>query len=115
MKNTLIKTILQTFCHCFIFTKEKTENHGWQKLSRTRGFIDRTPVRFIGGAFILIVGILAKSYSLAILGLYDLIISFLFFYDPDIQYKKSFKLPVLVLYGAILLWCAMWLFSKFPA
>jgi len=77
------------------------------------GFIDRTPLRFIGGAFILIVGILARSLPITLFGIFDLIISILFFMNPSIEDNKSFKLPALLLYGGILLWCALWLFSKF--
>ena len=80
----------------------------------SRAFIDRTPLRFIGGAFIFIVGILAKSIPLIILGLFDLGISFAFFIHPDVQDKKAFKLPILLLYGFILIWCAFWLMSKLP-
>ncbi len=78
----------------------------------SKAFIDRTPLRFIGGLFILIVGILAKSLALSSLGIFDLIISFVFFKNPSIEDNKSFKLPVLLLYGGILLWCALWLLSK---
>ncbi len=77
------------------------------------GFIDRTPLRFIGGSFILLVGIFAKSFALVILGLFDLGISFAFFLKPEIDNKKMFKLPILLLYGFILVWCALWLMSKF--
>ena len=78
------------------------------------GFIDRTPLRFIGGLFILIVGITAKSFSLGVLGIFDLIISFVFFLNPDIEYNKMFKLPTLLLYGGILIWCTLWIISKLP-
>jgi hypothetical protein len=81
--------------------------------NKQSAFIDRTPLRFIGGAFILIVGILAKSFALIVLGLFDLGISFAFFIHPDVQDKKRFKLPILLLYGFILIWCALWLMSKF--
>lgn len=80
----------------------------------TKAFIDRTPLRFIGGLFILIVGVFAKSFSISTLGVFDLVISFVFFLNPSIEDKKSFKLPVLLIYGAILIWCVMWLMSKLP-
>ncbi len=78
-----------------------------------KGFIDRTPLRFIGGFFILIVGLLARSLPITFLGLFDLGISFLFFFKPSIDDKKSFKFIIGVLYGAILLWSIFWLGSKF--
>jgi hypothetical protein len=79
-----------------------------------KAFIDRTPLRFIGGAFILIVGLLARSLSLSLLGVFDLIISLIFFMNPEIEYNKAFKLPVLLIYGAILIWCMLWLMSRLP-
>jgi hypothetical protein len=81
--------------------------------NKTRAFIDRTPLRFIGGAFILGVGILAKSLPLIILGIFDLGISFLFFLKPTIEYKKRYKLPIILLYGFILIWSAFWLTTLF--
>ena len=76
------------------------------------GFIDRTPLRFVGGLFILFVGIFAKSLSLSLLGIFDLVISFVFFLNPDIESKKTFKLPTLLIYGGLLVWCTLWLISK---
>jgi len=82
------------------------------KTRLTDGFINRTPLRFIGGFFILIVGILAWSLSLFTLGVFDLAISFAFFIKPTIEDEKILKVLVGLLYGAILLWCALWLLSK---
>ena len=88
---------------------KKTKQHKTQKEC---GFIDRTPLRFIGGLFILIVGFFTQSTSLISLGVLDLAISFAFFFNPSIEDKKIIKLIVGLLYGFVLIWCVFWIMSK---
>jgi hypothetical protein len=79
-----------------------------------KAFINRTPLRFVGGTFMLLVGMLAKSTPLVILGLFDLGISFAFFLKPEIEDNKILKVIVGLIYGAILVWCISWLSSMLP-
>ena len=79
-----------------------------------KGFIDRSPLQYTAGIFILIVAILAKSIPLGTLGLFDLGIGFAHFSNPDLADKKTIKLFVFTLYGALILWSLLWLVSKMP-
>lgn len=77
-----------------------------------KGFIDRSPLSFIAGIFMLIVAVLAKSIPLGLLGIFDLGVGFIYFFNPDISDKKTAKLVIFTTYGALILWCVLWLMSK---
>lgn len=79
-----------------------------------KGFIDRSPLSFASGVFIIIVAILAQSFPLGLLGVFDIGIGFVSFLNPDLGDKKSVKFAVFIIYGALILWSILWLMSKMP-
>lgn len=80
-----------------------------------KGFIDRGPLSFVGGIFMLLVGLLAKSIPLISLAIFDIVVSIVFFMNPDAADKNSVKFIVYFTYGALILWTVLWLMSKIPA
>ena len=79
-----------------------------------KGFIDRSPLSFVAGVFIVIVAILARSFPLGSLGIFDIGVGFVSFLNPDLADEKTPKLIIFILYGALILWSVLWLMSKMP-
>jgi len=79
---------------------------------RNSGFIDRSPLSFLAGIFMLIVAFLTGSIPLGGLGFFDLGVGFVSFFNPDVADKKSAKLIVLTVYGFLIFWSILWLMSK---
>ena len=77
-----------------------------------KGFIDRSPLWFLAGVFMLVAGILAKCIPLITLAIYDMSVGFAFFFHPNLDDNKPAKLFIYITYGALILWWVFWIMAK---